>query len=155
MLKMAIPTQWYQTFFICLFVFGGHESREEESSRIVKIRSRRSSRMAIIRTEVDSRNLANWVLHGALFRSWSSCVELQKMSCHICLLYQLFMRLCTEDSRDSKVNELVAGCDGWIWDNPLKDIGFFIDDRSWGLDIIFVYVWLYRRLMLCYVSLLA
>ena len=108
---MVIPAQWYQSFS-SLFLFGWQEIREEERSRVVRIRSSIRRKIASPRTGFDSRKLDKLVLHFALLSSASS-VGLRK-SFHFCLLYQFLMRFCMELSTDISTANEFGSCGCWI-----------------------------------------
>ncbi|VVA36233.1 PREDICTED: sec-independent translocase protein TatB [Prunus dulcis] len=69
-----MPTQWYQiSGVVFLFLFGEllHlVSKDEESSRMVRMGSTTRGEIEITWIGVDSRKLAKWVLHGVKFRLW-------------------------------------------------------------------------------------
>lgn len=93
-------------------LFGLQESREEESSRVVKIRSKRRRNMTVTRTGVDSRKFDKWVLHGdlLLFMTWFCFLGLRNL-CHFCLLYQFLIRVCMEYSSCDSIMLMEVGDD--------------------------------------------
>lgn len=89
-----------------------HESKDDEISRMVKIRSVSSNEIAIMRTGVDSRKLAKSALHGDL--SGVSCcgAELKKSLLHFCLLFQFVISFSTEFwTMSIEIEELGGGLD--------------------------------------------
>lgn len=75
-----------------------HETKEEESSRTVMMRSKMSNEIENTRTHVDSRKLAKWVRHVALFKSSRLDDVVVKIDNHLCLLFHDFIRLWTDES---------------------------------------------------------
>lgn len=91
-----------------------HETKDDESSRMVKIRSVSSNEIVITRTGVDSRKLAKLTLHGDL--SVVSCcgAEFRKSLFHFCLLFQFVISFSTEFwTMSIEIAEVGGGLDGW------------------------------------------
>jgi len=115
-----------------------HDCKEDESSRTVKMTSRRSSEIVKTWTGVDSRNLIKWFLHGSLFRS-STSLGLQRCI-HFCLLCRLLIRFWTKCSTVSTEMESLGGWDCRIPEEPVILGGLFIDEEYncvwYQLDVI-------------------
>ena len=65
-LRMPIPILWKHCSAMLFIAFRPHETREEDSSRIVMMRSTMSNEIVNTQTHVESRKLAKWVRHNAL-----------------------------------------------------------------------------------------
>ena len=74
--RIEIPNQWYLAFSMLTLFLDEQKSKVEDSSRMVRIRSKRSNDIAIIRSWVDSRNLAKWFFSRVLCLINETCSDL-------------------------------------------------------------------------------
>lgn len=127
---LTVPAQWYQTSSVSWFFafrFCGQDTKEEESSRLVKTRSIMSNTIVKILRIVDSKNFTKFILHCCFL---GCCEGFMIKKFHLCLFSQCFMRFWIDISTFWICVEFDCS---WIsWE--------FIDDFFGGIKYFFVVV---------------
>lgn len=142
-LRMPIPIQWKHCSATLFITFRSHETREEDSSRIVMMRSTMSNEIVNTRTDVESRKLAKWVRHNALLIFKSCGLDLVNRCSHLCLLCHDFTKLWTDESNICMEKELVRAC---VWLVSEETHGQIFQGVHWweilrGADYLVIISW--------------